>query len=108
LPYFCIKALFEKLRSLTGEKGANYLVRKFRIGPSCDNTSKDSGNDDELVVDQEHEPTSSSSLLQPNAWPDKELWEGNNAADFQASIQKAIMITCASLLMPLSLLSVMV
>ena len=65
----------ENFASLIGEKGPNDLVKKFRVGPE----EMVKGEDDD-------QPTCMSSLHQPNAWPNREVW--HESVDFRAIIEE--------------------
>jgi isopenicillin N synthase-like dioxygenase len=61
----------ENFASLIGAQGPNDLVRKFRLGP----------------VAQSLEVQTQSSLLQPNIWPQAEIWDEGSANNFQKTIE---------------------
>lgn len=68
----------ENFASLIGKKGPNDLVKKFRIGP-----------EQEVQVDckeNEQQRSLSSSLHQPNAWPNEEVWD--QSAEFRSTIEQ--------------------
>ena len=65
----------ENFASLIGEKGPNDLVKKFRVGPE----------ETERSFDQEMQMIM-SSLHQPNAWPNEEVW--SESAHFRTVIEE--------------------
>lgn len=58
----------ENFASLIGEQGPNDLVRKFRIGPTSQQSDQ-------------------SPLLRPNIWPSNEVWDDESCKSFQTSVQ---------------------
>jgi isopenicillin N synthase-like dioxygenase len=64
----------ENFASLIGEKGPNDLVKKFRIGP------------EQVDGGEENEQKCLSSLHQPNAWPNEEVWD--QSAEFRSTIDQ--------------------
>ncbi|KAL7549192.1 hypothetical protein ACHAWF_012458 [Thalassiosira exigua] len=67
----------ENFASLIGKHGPNDLVKKFRLGPE---KSSNEG--------------STSSLHQPNAWPNDETWDPYNASFFRSSVEEYFERTC--------------
>eukprot|EP00980_Cylindrotheca_fusiformis_P020722 scaffold7738_cov133-Cylindrotheca_fusiformis.AAC.31 len=62
----------ENFASLIGEHGPNDLVRKFRIGPS---------------IQQSEDNLPDSPLFSPNAWPSSEVWDEDSCSIFQSNVQ---------------------
>ena len=73
----------ENFASLIGKLEPNDLVRKYRIGP-------ESNRD----LDENEKLHSLSSLYQPNAWPNDEVWGQENASFFRSAVEEYFERTC--------------
>jgi len=87
----------ENFASLIGQQGPNDLVRKFRVGPVMNDTTGSESSENAIdVALSSSSPSSSSSLLQPNAWPNDEVWNTHDASTFRSSVEAYYEQSCAA------------
>ncbi|KAL7466477.1 hypothetical protein ACHAXS_006775 [Conticribra weissflogii] len=75
----------ENFASLIGEQGPNDLVKKFRVGPESSDVARSDSDIGCSSIGAEAKSLF-SSLHQPNAWPNDEIWGVELSTFFRASI----------------------